>query len=816
MPSKKQVARHASGLRKIAGARPAGVFHVAAGRDITGRTQTQEALRRSETKFRTLYDATSDAVMLLDEKGFFDCNPATLTIFGCATKEEYCSKHPADVSPPTQPDGTDSRTLANQQIAIAMEKGRNHFEWMHKRADTGEVFPADVVLTAMELDGKRVLCATVRDLTERKQAEEAVIKSHAMQRAIFDSTADFIWAVDVHGFGLLTFNRAFRDYSLQQRGKRLQVGQRPEDLVPNAEYVERWQGFFQRVLASGPFTTEYLAASGKVMLLLTFYLLNHDKAVFGISVFGKDITERKRTEEALRRSETKFRTLYDATSDAVMLLGEKGFFDCNPATLAIFGCATREEFCSKHPADVSPPTQPDGTDSRTLANQQIAIARAKGRNHFEWMHKRADTGQVFPADVLLTAMELDGKRVLCATVRDVSERRRLEDQISRISKQRQAILDVSPIGISLNKGRIIEWANPAHCAMFGYTLEEIQGMDTSALFTREEDYKRVVREIALRIPQGLICTVENEFQRKNGTRFWCFAQGRALDPNDLSVGVIWMLMDITERKQVEKIMRMFSHEIVTAQENERRRLSTILHHDVGSLAVGISAHLDAIEEDLRSGQPGKALRWLQPTRNLVAESLKRLKRLAVELRPPELDVLGPGAALRQHFSLVAKRGGIRIRFRERQHGNRLIGDTAIVLFRVAQEALTNAITHGLARRVAVDLLTVKKEARLTIRDNGRGFDPSEQTKLPLSHLGLRVMREMAEFVGDAFTVDSSPSKGTTVCLTLPIKTAPAAPPLRRGRGLELTGAAARQKTTPHGSNIPSPLPSSRPRKGSRA
>ena len=115
--------------------------------DITERRQSEEALRRSETKFRTLYDSTGDAVMLLDEKGFFDCNPATLAMFGCATREEFCSKHPADVSPPIQPDGTDSLTLANQQIATAMEKGSHHFEWMHKRADTGEPFPADVLLS---------------------------------------------------------------------------------------------------------------------------------------------------------------------------------------------------------------------------------------------------------------------------------------------------------------------------------------------------------------------------------------------------------------------------------------------------------------------------------------------------------------------------------------------------------------------------------------------------------------------------------------------------------------------------------------------
>jgi PAS domain S-box-containing protein len=157
---------------------------VAVVHDLTARRQAEEALRRSETKFRTLYYSTSDAVLMMDEKGFLDCNPVALGIFGCASREEFRSKHPADLSPPVQPDGTDSLTLANRQIAIALEKGSNHFEWMHKRADTGAVFAADVLLSAMELDGKRFLQATVRDITERKRAEEELRASHQELRAL--------------------------------------------------------------------------------------------------------------------------------------------------------------------------------------------------------------------------------------------------------------------------------------------------------------------------------------------------------------------------------------------------------------------------------------------------------------------------------------------------------------------------------------------------------------------------------------------------------------------------------------------------------
>ena len=150
--------------------------------DISERKRAEIALARSEMKFRMLYDSTGDAVMLLDQRGFFDCNRAALVMFGCATVEEFCAKHPADLSPPQQPDGSDSMLRANQQIATAMERGSNRFEWVYRRADNGREFPVEVLLSALELDGKPVLQATVRDITERKQNEQQI-----HQLAFFDA-----------------------------------------------------------------------------------------------------------------------------------------------------------------------------------------------------------------------------------------------------------------------------------------------------------------------------------------------------------------------------------------------------------------------------------------------------------------------------------------------------------------------------------------------------------------------------------------------------------------------------------------------------
>jgi PAS domain S-box-containing protein len=149
------------------------------------------------------------------------------------------------------------------------------------------------------------------DVTQRKQAEEALSDSQATLNAIIDSTADIIWSVDSTAFGILTCNQSLRDYFLRDRGIRLAQGMRPEDLFSDQAYVDLWRGFYQKTLQDGTFSTEYVTVTHTRIIQLSFNLLKRDGQVFGISVFGRDITERKRAEEALRQRNQYIETILE-------------------------------------------------------------------------------------------------------------------------------------------------------------------------------------------------------------------------------------------------------------------------------------------------------------------------------------------------------------------------------------------------------------------------------------------------------------------------------------------------------------------------
>lgn len=279
-----------------------------------------------------------------------------------------------------------------------------------------------------EVDRLRQRLAQLQGGTAKKteQLQLPETEQAGLVQSLVDSIPDKAWIKNAQGKFVLV-NKALSEA----------FGMSPDELIGKNDFevspkdlAEKYVSDDKEVMATGKrkcIEEQWGRKEGKRISLETIKtpIYNQTGEVIGVSGIARDITKRKKAEEQLRDSESKFRTLYASTSDAVMLLDRERFFDCNEATLRMFGLESLKEFCTNHPADLSPPRQPGGEDSRKLAMNRIEQGFREGSVCFEWLHSRKD-GTEFPAEVLLTAMNLGSKRVLQAVVRDIAERKEYE------------------------------------------------------------------------------------------------------------------------------------------------------------------------------------------------------------------------------------------------------------------------------------------------------------------------------------------------------------------------------------------------------
>jgi diguanylate cyclase (GGDEF)-like protein/PAS domain S-box-containing protein len=279
---------------------PANRYFIAIKQDVTERKRSAEMLQNSENKYRVLFEDSADANWLMDEKGFLDCNTAALQMFGYSAGDRML--HPADISPPSQPDGTPSRTAAEQKMAAAFLNGKERFEWLHQRKN-GNVFSAEVCLTALTLSGQPMLLATVRDITERKQAEEALLFKTALLEAQAETTIDGILAVDESDHIVLAnkqFGRNFEipDELLSTRDDLIVLKHVTDKVEDPDAFIERVEYLNSHRDEKG--RDELRFKNGKIFDRYSAPLVDSKGRYRGRIWYFRDITARKLAEERVQ------------------------------------------------------------------------------------------------------------------------------------------------------------------------------------------------------------------------------------------------------------------------------------------------------------------------------------------------------------------------------------------------------------------------------------------------------------------------------------------------------------------------------------
>ncbi len=292
-------------------------------------------------------------------------------------------------------------------------------------AKNGEVYPLKSLL-----EQNSALAALVEKRTH------ALHESEALYRQLSEDSLDVHWKMDANLY--MTYISPSDEHLRGFKAEEV-IGHHAFEMFTDEGIEVVKKIMHQRAVSEIPaakfgfitFEVEHRCKDGRLIWGEVFSKPDRDTqgVITGYHGITREITKRKLTELALIRSETKFRTLFDTTADAVLMLDENGFFDGNKAALKLFGLKSIEELSNYQPADLSPPIQPCGTDSLSLAKQYIDTATQNGSERFVWVHKRVDSGKTFICDILLSSMVIDGRSLLQATLRDISKQKEIEDRI---------------------------------------------------------------------------------------------------------------------------------------------------------------------------------------------------------------------------------------------------------------------------------------------------------------------------------------------------------------------------------------------------
>ncbi len=243
--------------------------------------------------------------------------------------------------------------------------------------------------------------------------------------------------------------------------------------------------------------------------------------------------------------------LFERTADAVMVINNGLFVDCNDAAVNLLRYENRNQILNTHPSDLSPEKQPCGRSSYEKANEIIALAFEKGSHRFEWVHKRAD-GEVFPVEVILTAIPMGEKKILHVVWRDITERKQAEIALRESEEYLRAIFQASPFSIAINRrsdGVIVD-VNDTYINNSGYSREELIGKKPTDLdlFMDFEDYARI-KEMIYR--DGFVSGYEIKKRNKQGKITTGLVYSRIIELRGEQY-ILSLVIDITEKKELEE------------------------------------------------------------------------------------------------------------------------------------------------------------------------------------------------------------------------------------------------------------------------
>jgi PAS domain S-box-containing protein len=622
------------------------------------------------------------------------------------------------------------------------------------------------------------------DVRERELAEQSLRESKAKLQAALASMKDSVIIADADG-KFVDFNDAYaafyrfnskdecaRDFDEfatmfdvflangAQAPREMYAIQRAlrGETATNAEYTllrkdtgERWIGS----LSFGP-------------------IRDGNGEITGAVVTSRDITEAKKAEEALQESEAQFRNLANAIPQLCWMANTDGWIFWYNARWYEYTGTTPEMmegwgWQSVHDQDALP---------QVLERWKVCIATGSPLDMVFPLRGADGVFRPFLTRVM-PVKDSDGKVVRWfGTNTDISEQKQIEAELRKSRERLDLALDVANLG---------EWERDLtghtasrslrHAQIFGYSSAESDWSFEKFLQHVLPEHRAEVKEPLRKSEAGGTTEFETQIQRLDGEVRWIWVRSQTeLNEIGQPSRAFGIVMDITERKKVEEALRRSEKEafqrhqlqalavrLQQVREEERKRVARDLHDQIGQILTAIKMdmtwsvrHLPPLNGELHN----RLMRSIE----LANEGVKSVRKICSGLRPGILDDLGLAAAIEWQANEFASRTKISCQVTLPPGDLRLDGDRTTAIFRIFQECLTNIARHAEAQSVHASLCEQNEVLVLIVQDDGKGFRESDVA----GSLGILGMKERAQACGGSVQVSSSPGKGTTVSVRVPV------------------------------------------------
>ncbi len=725
-------------------------------RDITDRKEMEENLRKSQLLLQKTFASLSDALFLIDANStcIIDCNEAASKIFGY-DKDEFLQQTPALFFSERSANDDFNKHL-NYVRQDSHSKG--HFEtWMKRK--NGTLFPVECsVAPLIDIHSGHIgWVSLVHDITERKHAEQLLLRTNEeLEQRVIERTVEVertskqlkelvahspavIYSADISDDFEITFVSenagALSGYEVAEFLKNKSFWKRlihPNDLVMVLTEIER-----TRRSGAAAFDYRFLHKQGDYRWVHDEMKLIKDERGTPKEFVGSwvNITEQKMAEHALREIEETNRVLLNATDASISLIDPNGVvLAMNDAGAEMLGMTPRE-ILGRCIYDIFPA---DFTKARKT--QVDAICLSGKPAHYEdfrdgyWFDNR-----VYPV------FDEHGKVSRLVThAYNITESKRIQESLHQSEERYRTLAEASPDLIYIiGKDDRVQYLNSYASSFLHMPINKVVGQPREKFFAPATN-KHQKDNILKVLKSGMNIYAEDN-TRMGDRSMWLGTWLVPLRDADGNVSaVLGVSRDITLQKQAEleilksrdkleervkertteliasqKQLRHLTNQLVTAQEEERRRISRELHDESGQAMISLKYSLTSIMSEL----PEAHLIGRERLADAIMVTdlmMAQIRSLAHSLRPPVLEIGGINLSLQDYCEEFTERTGVSIQYRGEEIPN-LPDEIGISLYRFVQETLTNILKHAHATKVTINLRYRKKQISLAVSDNGRGM-----------------------------------------------------------------------------------------------